>query len=381
MNVLNIGHGRGLFEKDNRERTRLRACAHAAGEVHIIIFTKKTNKLRAQKSEDKLFLYPTQSLSRLTMIFSAIRIGRKILRKQNKKDWIISAQDPFEAGLVGYLLARITGVPLNIQEHGDFFSTTYWRREKIFNRIRYYAGIFLLRRADCVRVVSERIKRTLVQHGIQEADVTVLPVRTDIGSFARAAKDEMLRKKYEGRCIILSAARFVPQKNLSMLIDSFVTVQKMHPEALLLLVGTGPDAFALQEQVKKYNLEKGVIFMPWTDDMPSLMKTADIYALSSNYEGWGRVLLEAAAAGLPVVTTDVGAANEIICDDVHGRVVPVGDKKSFTQALSTVVASSELRKRYGAHGQEIEQSCAQTEEEYGGKWAAALRPCLSEQNV
>ena len=84
---------------------------------------------------------------------------------------------------------------------------------------------------------------------------------------------------------------------------------------------------------------------PWRDDLASFYKSFDVFLLPSNYEGWGRAVIEAMAAGLPVVMTDVGLAGEVVKNNENGIVVPVGDRVRFVSAVIALARNPALRRR------------------------------------
>ena len=120
--------------------------------------------------------------------------------------------------------------------------------------------------------------------------------------------------------------------------------------------------------------ESPIRLVAWSDDVPALLRASDAYVLSSNYEGWGRVIIEAMAAGLPVVTTDVGCAGEVLLDTVHGTVVPVDNQPALTQALVELSTDTLLYRSYVQNLQKLDlQTIPGTQRsEYGKQWVATL---------
>ena len=373
LNILAISYGRNLFNTENIERKRMELCADEVSSYRMVVFTKHSDNFNVIRADKGLVIYPTQSRTRFHMVFDAIRIGSQIIREDSKK-WIITTQDPFEAGLVGYILACRHKMKLNIQEHGDFFSTDAWKKESIINQFRFYFGKWLLRKADTVRVVSKRTEMTMKKIGVSSERIHRLAVRTENISEEKGCAPVDLHMEYpEASAVILSMARFVPQKNLLLLIEAFSEVSQMCPQTVLVLIGSGPEEEKLRNVVKKYNLTKSVIFKEWTDNPQAYMRSADIYALSSNYEGWGRVLIEAMLLRVPVVTTDVGCAGEVLLDGVHGFVVPVGSKKLFSQKLKTLTLDSELRHKLSKTSHLDVLNAHISAQNYTTAWAQILR--------
>jgi len=373
MHVLSIGYGRQLFEKENGERERLILCAQEVASLHMVVFSLRSHRLDTEEVSPNFFLYATNSRNRFYMMMDAVRIGMRILRTRAARGvWCITTQDPLASGVVGWLLRLFTSVPLVIQEHGDIFSGTYWRDESRGNRVWYYIARMLVRRADRVRVVSERVWVHVHALGVPKEKIITLPVYTDVTRFieapgARAAEDASL-------CEVLTVARYVPQKNLPLLLRAFARVHEMHPRTRLTMVGAGPLSHALEKEARALGFLSGgsnaLRMLAWSPDVPSLMKQTDIYALSSDYEGWARVLIEAMACGVPVVTTDVGCVGEVCKHEVHGLSVPVGDEDAFVEALATLVADASKRKQFGAGGPQDAKNLFTSATSYAKKWAA-----------
>lgn len=337
MNVIAIGYSKHLFSPEDQERPRMVACAKAAGVVHMIIFSHESEGFKEQVIEGVLHLHPTNARSRVGKFFTALRIGWRLIKAERKAPWVITAQDPFETGIVASLLSSRFGVPYNVQEHGDFYSTPHWRNESFMHRVRAYVGKQILLEADSVRVVSKRVGATLQKLGVAKTKIHQLPVIVDTTRFIGVLPNPTLIPNYAPhKRYILSVARFVPQKNISLLIRAFARVRSYHKEAELILVGKGVEETLIKKTIQTVGDER-ITVLPWSENVPALMATAHLYALSSNYEGWGRVLIEAVASGLPIVTTDVGCAGEALTQDMYTHIVPVGAEAAFAAALTAAL--------------------------------------------
>ena len=309
-------------------------------ELHIVV------KVSGFKFQDlrlgNVFVYPTHSRFKSLYLFDAYRIAKRIISKLPTANCqlLTTCQDPFETGLIGYWLKRRFGLPLQIQVHTDFLSPYFWR-ESIGNKVRVILGRRLVKRADGLRVVSERIKESILQttNYKLQTNISVLPVFVDVEAIKNAPIKIDLHKKYPGRFIILMASRLTREKNIGLAIRAMKEIIKDYPEILLLIVGDGPVKRNLRLTTHNLQLENNVKFedaVPF-ETLISNYKTADLFLLTSNYEGYGRTAVEATAAGLPVIMTDVGVA--------IGLVAPVGDKKTLIEKLELLVASKEKRNK------------------------------------
>lgn len=247
---------------------------------------------------------------------------------------LLTVQDPYFLAWMGLRLARRFSIKFELQIHG---------LEK-FCGLRKMIFKYAVKRADSIRVVSERMKKFLVEEiGVVENKIKVLSIFTDISLFTITGRSYAAKKPF----ILLSVGRLVPVKNVAMQIEAMEVIIKTHPEVELHIVGDGILREKLEALAKEKGLEKNVKFLGWQKDMPQFYKDADVFVLTSDSEGWGMVVVEAGASGLPIVMTDVGCAGEFIKDGESGLIVPVGDKKKFIEAILELIENADLRKKLG----------------------------------
>lgn len=170
---------------------------------------------------------------------------------------------------------------------------------------------------------------------------------------------------------IACVGRLHPQKGLTHLFGAFHALLKLHPTARLLLAGDGPDRPTLEETVRTLRLGPFVRFLGTVASPWPLLAAADIFVLPSLWEGMPNALLEAMAAGLPAVTTAVGAVPEMVVDGREALVVPPGDAGALASALAELAAAparrremGELARRRVENAYRIEATVAQTERLY-----------------
>lgn len=157
---------------------------------------------------------------------------------------------------------------------------------------------------------------------------------------------EKCRRKSEfpasdGLCFI-NVARFRPQKNHALLIDAFSRYAKQYPEAKLWLVGDGETRGTAEKQVKSLKLERNVCFFGDTDNVYPLLQKADVFILTSEYEGMPMSIVEAMGTGLPVIATNVGGVPDIVCDGKDGLLTEVSTM-SVLEAMNKLTESEDLR--------------------------------------
>ena len=138
-----------------------------------------------------------------------------------------------------------------------------------------------------------------------------------------------------------------PNKGLSYLIDSLVTVVAHHPHTICVIIGGGQDETLLREHIIQNKLEKHVFLLGYLNHASEYLKAFNIFVLPSTKEGLPYVILEAGCAGLPVVATTVGGIPEIITDMNSGILIQSKNSKELGYALSYMIEHPVERKKYG----------------------------------
>lgn len=152
--------------------------------------------------------------------------------------------------------------------------------------------------------------------------------------------------------VIGTVGRVQDVKNHAALVDAFDLLRKRLPQAApslrLAIVGEGPLRAALQQKVREAGLEDVVILPGARNDIPAIMRSFDLFVLSSIAEGTPVTMLEAMASALPVVSTAVGGIPDLVQDGETGYLVPAGDPGALAGALARYATEPELARRHGA---------------------------------
>ena len=141
---------------------------------------------------------------------------------------------------------------------------------------------------------------------------------------------------------IVTCGRLTEQKNHKLLIDAFAEVQKIYPFATLKIYGEGVLREKLQNQIESLNLNEKVFLMGATNDVAKALQTADLFVLSSDYEGMPNALMEAMAAGVPCISTDCpcGGPRELFGEDASDKLVPCNDSAQLAKAICKVLETT-----------------------------------------
>jgi glycosyltransferase involved in cell wall biosynthesis len=146
--------------------------------------------------------------------------------------------------------------------------------------------------------------------------------------------------------------RFVPIKNLPALLEALAIALARAPSIRLVLVGDGPLRSELHQRVATLGVEHAVRFVGWQRDLPAVYATVDAVVLSSSNEGTPLALIEAMAAGRPVIATEVGGVADVVADAETGLLVPPGDSRRLADALVLLAGDAATRQRLASAGRQ-----------------------------
>lgn len=263
-------------------------------------------------------------VTRLTGIFSKAKVD--VVNTHSRRDAIIGAS----AG-------RLAGVPLIV------------RTRHLANKIGSLFSYTVL--PHRVVTVSDHVRGLLLAKGVAPDHVATVYSPIQLPPVIEHSTLRQELKLAENDIVIGCVAVMRAKKGHKALIDAAEPLIRERPNLHLVFVGGGSPTF---EEVQAYIAQKGLAkrihLMGMRKDVPNLLAGFDIFALATEQEASGTVFVEAAAAGLPVVGTDVGGVSEMMQPGETGLLVPVHDQAALTQALSTLVHDPELRKRMGSAG-------------------------------
>lgn len=199
-------------------------------------------------------------------------------------------------------------------------------------------------KADAVFPSSEGVRDGLTRFGVREAIMHVVYNAISISDIQESTR-EISEIPHDEVPTAITVGRHVEQKDHETLLRAFAIVRKQMM-AKLILVGQGPRRNELDVLCRNLCIEDCVLFAGWQQNPFAWMSRADLFVLSSRFEGFGNVLVEAMACGLPVISTDCPSGpREIVCDGRAGLLVPVGDANALASAMLSVFQNHALKKR------------------------------------
>ena len=248
-----------------------------------------------------------------------------------------------KAGVLGRIAARLAGVPVIVHTyHGHVLrgyfgplQTAFFRRlETALNRV-----------TDVAITVSAALRDDLAEMGVApRSKIRVVPLGLDLARFARPQARGALRAvcgAQEGDVLIGVVGRLVPIKDIDCFLEAAARVGASAPHARFAIVGDGERREALEQKAAALGLGPRTTFVGWRKDLESVYADLDVVVNSSRNEGTPVALIEAMAAGRPVVATAVGGTADLLGDGERGLLVPAASPSALAEAFLRTLAHPE----------------------------------------
>ena len=205
----------------------------------------------------------------------------------------------------------------------------------------------------CKRVlaVSDGIRNGLEERGINKEKISVITNAVPVPALA-------MQNDKRGRCfrqqhgispeefVFVYVGRLSEEKGLHYLLEAFSGLIRSAISARLVLIGDGPQHKVLKQRIAELDLEQRISLTGFQKQISPWLAIADCFVLPSLTEGTPMALLEAMAAGVPIVATGVGGVPDVITNGVNGLLVPCANAEALRHGMSRIIADPELRKKY-----------------------------------
>lgn len=327
MKILVIGLDKNILSKNSPAYRRAFQYAREVSWYGVVVPCREKKIIQ----NENFAVYGSGGKNKIIQFFRVYFLTKEILKKQKVE--IISVQDIYYLGLIGLWLGRKYGPAVEIQVHG--FEKLSLLRQEIAERV--------FQKADSLRVVGDSLAKKISDYfGIKKEKITLVPIYTDWQALKYKEFDRSLKKKWNNNFVFLVVSRLVKIKNVDNIIRAFSKIYKDFPEARLVIVGDGPLQVKLKSLIQELGLSGQVDFFGWQQDVVEYYRNADCYILFSSSEGYGLSIIEALSYQLPVITTKVGIATQVVKDGENGLLVKQKDIQSLADMMRLVQVNREL---------------------------------------
>lgn len=293
--------------------------------------------------------------------FRQITYALKAWRLARHSD-IVYALSTMSVGVASALAARWAGKKFFVRVAGD----RAWEDavnagkthlllddfQKLKNRgMRHRVQVWACDQAQAVIVPSSYLGRLVKGWGIDEEKIRVVPNGVLIETSSETKEHARNALGIHGK-IILSAGRLVPWKGFRLLIKLMPQLLDLNPFFRLVIVGDGPDRGYLAAMIKNLNLQQKILLVgkKSPQELAHYLHAAELFVLNTGYEGFSHQLLEVMAAGVPVITTNVGGNRELMRQGENGFMIKYNDEFNLLEAIRTLWESAELREKFIEEG-------------------------------
>lgn len=285
----------------------------------------------------------------------SVRPLRRYLREQCP-DIVCSVMDHVNVRLIRALRGLSNPPPsiLSVQNNPErhFGDESDWRNRVLLWRMkRSYPH------ADCIVALSKGVAESLKSVGLSEDEKLSIIYNAGVDNAVYDARQEPLRLETppDGTPLLVACGSLTRQKGYPYLLDAFGRVRDRR-EAELWILGEGDRREKIENQIQELGLEKAVTLVGFRENPFKFMAAADVFVLSSLWEGFGNVVVEAMACGTPVVATDCPyGPGEIIKHEENGLLVPPANDEALSEALLRLLRNKNLREQLAEDGQERAQ--------------------------
>lgn len=315
------------------------------GEFEHVIITLKNRGEMAENFEKKNI--PVKNIGQRSFFdfFSYRRLLKTV--KGMKPDLVVTYL--FHADAIGRLFLQA----FTRKKIIPFLRTTYnhpkYRKARIFEKLtRYFVKHYLAN--------SESVKNYYIKNiGVPREKITVIPNGIDVAYYQSLERNENLRIEFDinpDETAIICVANLHINKGHQYLLEAFEEVYKDNQKTKLLLVGDGEEKKNLLEQIEDYDSKNNILFLGKRNDVPEFLKISDIFVLPTLFEGMSNAIIEAMAAGVPVITTDIPENRDLIENEKTGILFPVKNIHRLIEAIKSLMTDPDLRKQLGQNSRQ-----------------------------
>ncbi|MBE9575075.1 MAG: glycosyltransferase family 4 protein, partial [Proteobacteria bacterium] len=259
----------------------------------------------------------------------------------------------YKAGILGCWAAKLAGVPVIVHTpHGHVFFGHFSPLVTRFFMIIEKTTASII---DHMVALSEGERKDYIAFSVSKPDKMVtIHSGVDVTRFMKAQvnieeKRTSLGLNTKG-LVVGTIGWLLPIKGPLYLLKAMEVIWQTNPEIHLVYVGKGDLEEEVRSEVSRTGVSEKVTFLGWRDDIPEIMQVLDIFVLPSLNEGMGRVLVEAMAAGKPIVASNVGGIPDLVKDGQNGFLVKPGDSKSLSFAIKKLLDDKKMREEMGKKG-------------------------------
>jgi glycosyltransferase involved in cell wall biosynthesis len=273
---------------------------------------------------------------------------------------LITTQAVYDEAWPALFFSKYLKIPIIGQIHFDIFDKQAIKDNLglgFIGNLRFYLFKKLIKYFTAVRVVGKRIEIKLLELNlVDQKRIYILPVTVPLVNTVH--ENNYITPFKSTKKKILFVGRLVNQKNLFFFIEIAKDVIEKNNDIEFYIIGSGVLEKQLKEYTKKMEIEDNIFFLGEVknQDLSNYYSNSDLFLLTSFYEGFGRVILEAGSFGLPVISSKVTGPEDIINHGINGYLFDLGKKVDFVNCIINLLNDEETRKKLGEANKQLIKS-------------------------
>ena len=367
--MLKVVHIITRLDMGGSAQNTLKTCIGLAGDQYKIVLvsgaSRESNMTEAESDAVGfgLDLAATQGVSvevvpalirRIDPVMDTLALVGLMRLIRKEKPHIIHTHTS-KAGILGRMAARLSGVPIIVHTpHGHVF---YGHFSKILSKVFLIIERVFDIITDCTIALTTGERDDYLNKHVSKSDkLQIIHSGVDVVKFMAPLNGENKKRASLGLVpavqVVGTAGWLLPIKGPVYLFKAMLEVWKAHPEIKLVFVGKGELEVNLKKMAKDLGVNEKIRFLGWRNNVQEILPLFDIFVLPSLNEGMGRVIVEALAAGKPVVASNTGGIPDLVKNGETGYLVEPRDVSGLAQAINKLIEKPSLRRSMGMAGQQ-----------------------------
>lgn len=308
----------------------------------LVLFEKKGQYMEALPSSIPIFELKKRKHKKALPWIVMFRL-KKLIKKEKPDVFVSLMCYTNTLALIVKIMGRVQP-KIIISER----TSTYIYEGRFINFLRSLAIRFLYPKADKIVFPSrDMADKIMKSYGVEKQKVNIIPNPVDIATITERSQEIIEDPVYQAKNnIIIAIGRLSKEKGFLYLIKAIALLSKQGINCELVILGDGAEKISLQNLSKDLRVEERVHFLGFQSNPYKYLAHSKIFVLSSLYEGFPNVLLEAMALGVPSIATRCPTGpEEIITDEVNGLLIPPADEKALAHAIKKLLLDKDLRTR------------------------------------
>lgn len=338
MRVLHVESGRHLYGGALQVLYLLQGLQNKADCQNYLVCPRLSDiQSCSHEYADQIYTLPIKGDLDFTFFLRLLKIIKKV------QPDIVHVHSRRGADIWGGLAGRLSGVKTILSRRVDN------PESRLVVKAKY-------RLFDKIIVISRKIGEVLLKEGIAPEKIACVPSAVDFLKYQQTCEYKWFYQEFnlaQDVKPIGVIAQFIPRKGHTYVLDALPAIIQEHPKAHFIFFGKGPLENEMQRLIQEKGLQQHVTFAGFRNDLDQILPCLYMLVHPALMEGLGVCLLQAAAAGLPLVATNVGGIPEIVQHGVNGYLLPAANKIKISQAVNSLLADRVMAAEFGKKGREM----------------------------